>query len=103
MLRPHDTITRETKRLDGIWSFTADASGVGRARGWWRAALPDARRMPVLNSFNEVLADPKLQDGARDRCRIHAGERRNVEDRCSLLASHTARPYAASRHHRGDP
>jgi hypothetical protein len=24
MLRPRDTVTRETKRLDGIWSFTAD-------------------------------------------------------------------------------
>ena len=35
-------------------------------------------------------------DGARDRCRMHAGERRNVEDRCSLLASHAARPYTAS-------
>ena len=66
MLRPQDTITRETKRLDGIWSFTADASGVGRAQGWWRAALPDARRMPVPSSFNDVLVDPKLHDHVGD-------------------------------------
>jgi beta-glucuronidase len=40
MLQSQDTITRETRRLDGIWSFTADASGVGRAQSWWRAARP---------------------------------------------------------------
>jgi hypothetical protein len=33
--------------------------------------------------------------GARHGCRMHAGERRNVEDRCSLLAPHAARPYTA--------
>ncbi len=66
MLRPQDTITRETKRLDGIWSFTADASGVGRAQGWWRADLPAARRMPVPSSFNDVLVDPTLHDHVGD-------------------------------------
>ena len=66
MLRPQDTITRETKRLDGIWGFTADAAGVGRAQRWWRAALPDARRMPVPSSFNDVLVDPKLHDHVGD-------------------------------------
>jgi hypothetical protein len=40
MLHSQDTITRETKRLDGIWSFTADVPGVGRAQGRWRAARP---------------------------------------------------------------
>ena len=66
MLRPQDTITRETKRLDGIWSFTADASGVGRTQQWWRAALPDVRSMPVPSSFNDVLVDPKLHDHVGD-------------------------------------
>jgi beta-glucuronidase len=66
MLRPQDTATRETKPLDGIWSFTPDAAGVGRAQGWWRAALPDARRMPVPSSFNDILVDPKLHDHVGD-------------------------------------
>jgi beta-glucuronidase len=66
MLRPQDTSTRETKRLDGIWSFATDAAGTGRAQGWWRRSLPDARRMPVPSSFNDVLVDAALHDHVGD-------------------------------------
>jgi beta-glucuronidase len=66
MLRPQDTTTRETKRLDGIWSFAADPDGVGRAEAWWRGALRDGRRMPVPSSFNDVLVDPQLHDHVGD-------------------------------------
>ncbi len=66
MLRPRDTITRETKRLDGMWSFTADVDGVGRDEGWWRSALPDAVGMPVPSSFNDVLVGPRLHDHVGD-------------------------------------
>ena len=66
MLRPRDTITRETKRLDGMWSFTADVDGVGREEGWWRSALPDAVGMPVPSSFNDVFVDPRLHDHVGD-------------------------------------
>jgi beta-glucuronidase len=66
MLRPQDTTTRETKRLDGIWSFAADADGVGEVQGWWRATLPDARPMPVPSSFNDILVDAKLHDHVGD-------------------------------------
>jgi beta-glucuronidase len=66
MLRPLDTSTRETKRLDGIWSFAADPGGVGRAKGWWRGPLRQARRMPVPSSFNDVPVDPQLHDHVGD-------------------------------------
>ena len=66
MLRPQDTTTRETKRLDGIWHFAVDAAGLGREEGWWRATLPDARRMPVPSSFNDVLVDPQIHDHVGD-------------------------------------
>jgi hypothetical protein len=33
---------------------------------------------------------------------MHAGACRNVEDRCSLLAPHDARPYTASCRCQGD-
>ena len=66
MLRPQDTTTRETKRLDGIWSFAADPAGVGRVDGWWRGPLLDPRRMPVPSSFNDVLADPQLHEHVGD-------------------------------------
>jgi beta-glucuronidase len=66
MLRPRDTATRETKRLDGIWSFTADVAQVGRKECWWLDALPDARGMPVPSSFNDVLVDRHLHDHVGD-------------------------------------
>ena len=66
MLRPQDTATRETKRLDGLWSFTADADGVGRAEGWWRGRPARGPAMPVPSSFNDVLVDPQLHDHVGD-------------------------------------
>ena len=66
MLRPQDTITRETKRLDGLWDFTLDTAGVGRTEHWWRAELPDARPMPVPSSFNDVVVDPQVHDHVGD-------------------------------------
>jgi beta-glucuronidase len=66
VLRPQDNATRETKRLDGFWAFAADTEGVGRAEGWWRAALPGARLMPVPSSYNDVLVDTALHDHVGD-------------------------------------
>ena len=66
MLRPQDTTTRETKRLDGMWGFTADMDAVGRDQCWWRADLPGATRMPVPSSFNDVLVDPRVHDHVGD-------------------------------------
>src|SRR5271154_5088398 len=66
MLRPQDTSTRETKRVDGVWDFTPDGAGVGRTQRWWRTTLPDPKRMPVPSSFNDVLADPQVHDHVGD-------------------------------------
>ncbi|MGP0031622.1 MAG: beta-glucuronidase [Acidimicrobiales bacterium] len=66
MLKPQDNATREVKRLDGLWSFTADADGVGRERGWWRAPLPDPCQVPVPSSYNDLLVDPALHDHVGD-------------------------------------
>ena len=66
MLRPQDTSTRETKRVDGIWDFAVDAGGVGRDEGWWRGPLCQARPMPVPSSFNDILVDPRLHDHVGD-------------------------------------
>ena len=47
MLRPQDTNTRETKRLDGIWSFQLDGDSEGRDARWFSADLPAPRDMAV--------------------------------------------------------
>ena len=38
----------------------------GRAEGWWRTTLPEARRMPVPCSYNDVLVDPDVHDHVGD-------------------------------------
>jgi beta-glucuronidase len=62
MLRPQDTATRETKRLDGIWSFRLDPEGVGREQRWYVGPLTDAREMAVPASFNDLTADAAVRD-----------------------------------------
>ena len=62
MLRPQDTATRETKRLDGRWAFALDPDGVGRSEVWFAAPLRDARVMSVPASFNDIAADAAVRD-----------------------------------------
>ncbi|HET7799125.1 MAG TPA: beta-glucuronidase [Humibacillus xanthopallidus] len=62
MLRPQDTATRETKRLDGIWSFQLDGDSAGRDAGWFGGPLPSPRDMAVPASFNDLTADAAVRD-----------------------------------------
>jgi len=62
MLRPQDTATRERKSLTGLWRFALDPDASGRADGWFRGPLPDAREMAVPASFNDITADPAVRD-----------------------------------------
>lgn len=57
MLRPQDTPTRETKILDGLWSFRLDRDGVGDVEEWFRGPLPEAGQMAVPASFNDLMTD----------------------------------------------
>lgn len=66
MLRPQDTATRETKRLDGLWGFRLDPGGVGRHERWFAGELPGAVEMPVPASYNDVLPDADA--------RLHVGD-----------------------------
>lgn len=66
MLRPQDTPTRESKRLDGLWDFVVDTQGIGRTAGWWRGPLVDATKMAVPSSFNDIAVDPAVHDHVGD-------------------------------------
>lgn len=66
MLRPKDTLTRERKSLNGLWSFAVDTDGVGRNDGWWRGPLANPVEMPVPASYNDVLADAAVRDHVGD-------------------------------------
>jgi hypothetical protein len=47
MLRPQNTVTRQTKRLDAIWKFTAGTAGMGLTEGWRPAAQKGGARAPT--------------------------------------------------------
>ena len=66
MLAPRDTPTRERKSLNGLWRFAVDASGDGRAEGWWRQRLPGSREVPVPASYNDIFADAEVHDHVGD-------------------------------------
>jgi beta-glucuronidase len=66
MLRPRDTPTRERKSLDGLWRFTLDASGRGRADEWWKRPLADSREIPVPASYNDLFADAEVHGHVGD-------------------------------------
>jgi beta-glucuronidase len=66
VLRPKDTVTRECKSLNGLWSFAVDRAGLGRAEGWWRAPLPGRGEAPVPSSYNDLFADAAVRDHVGD-------------------------------------
>jgi beta-glucuronidase len=66
MLKPRDTPTRERKSLNGLWRFALDASGDGRAAGWWRERLAGSREIPVPASYNDIFADAEAHDHVGD-------------------------------------
>ena len=66
MLTPRDSPTRERKSLNGLWRFALDASGEGRAAGWWRQPLAGAREIPVPASYNDLFADAAAHNHVGD-------------------------------------
>lgn len=60
LLRAEDTAARERKSLARLWSFAL--GGAGRAAGWFRRPLADAREMAVPASFNDIAADAAVRD-----------------------------------------
>ncbi|WP_030437451.1 beta-glucuronidase [Actinoplanes subtropicus] len=66
MLRPQESVTRERRSLNGLWTFRLDPDGAGRAEQWWRATLAGAREMPVPASYNDIVPDLAFRDHVGD-------------------------------------
>lgn len=92
MLAPRDTVSRDCRRLDGLWSFAVDAQGVGEGAEWWRHPLPGSRRMAVPASYNDLTADAAERDHVGDvwyqrRVLVPVGwEGRRIVLRCDAAA-----------------
>ena len=63
LLYPHESATRRTRDLSGLWKFKLDKLDEGEAAGWWDG-LSDARFIPVPCSWNDLFDDAKSYCGA---------------------------------------
>jgi beta-glucuronidase len=66
MLAVRDTPTRQRKSLDGLWRFSLDPEGAGRAKGWERALPAGFREMPVPASYNDIIPEASVRDHVGD-------------------------------------
>ena len=64
ILYPYDTPSRETKSLDGFWTFKPDPSGAGFEESWFLHPLSgdDLMQMPVPSSYNDISTSSTLRD-----------------------------------------
>lgn len=62
MLRPQDSATRETKRLDGMWRFALDPTNTGVERSLFAGPLPGRRQMAVPASVNDLIPDERVRN-----------------------------------------
>ncbi|MFC7622857.1 beta-glucuronidase [Microlunatus sp. GCM10028923] len=59
MLRPRDTATRETIKLDGLWRFAVDPADGSEP---WRGPLAGRLEAAVPSSYNDLFVDPAIRD-----------------------------------------
>lgn len=58
LLYPHESTTRSTRDLSGLWRFRLDPKNEGEG-GRWFDGLTDARTIPVPCSWNELFDDAR--------------------------------------------
>jgi beta-glucuronidase len=61
-LYPHESPTRATRDLSGVWKFRADPERIGENQGW-QNGIEQHRRIPVPCSWNEIFDDLRNYTG----------------------------------------
>jgi len=61
MLRPQDSPTRERKQIVGLWDFCLDPEDEGVDKKWYGGKLPEAVRIAVPASFNDLFTDKAIR------------------------------------------
>ena len=60
LLYPHESATRATRDLSGLWRFHLDPDDKGEAARWFETGLPTgARAIPVPCSWNDLFDDAR--------------------------------------------
>lgn len=64
LLYPHESATRSTRDLSGIWKFKLDPDDAGEGASWFNGLGADARNIPVPCSWNDLFDDARNYFGA---------------------------------------
>ncbi len=59
LLYPHESPTRATRDLSGLWRFQLDPSDRGETDRWFESGLPSPRQIPVPCSWNDLFDDAR--------------------------------------------
>jgi len=59
LLYPHESPTRATRDLSGLWRFQLDPGDRGEADRWFAEGLPRPRQIPVPCSWNDLFDDAR--------------------------------------------
>jgi len=59
LLYPHESPTRATRDLSGLWRFQLDPKDEGEAAHWFETGLPASRAIPVPCSWNDLFDDAR--------------------------------------------
>lgn len=59
LLYPHESATRATRDLSGLWRFQLDPTDRGETDRWFAAGLPAPRQIPVPCSWNDLFDDAR--------------------------------------------
>ncbi len=62
MLYPHESATRTTRELGGLWRFRTDPDNIGEKQNWAKG-LEKFRLIPVPASWNEIFDDVRNYTG----------------------------------------
>ena len=59
LLYPHESPTRATRDLSGLWRFQLDPADRGEPDRWFATGLPTPRQIPVPCSWNDLFDDAR--------------------------------------------
>ena len=60
MLKVINTKTRDRVQLTGLWDFCLDPDDVGEKEAWFAHFLPEAVKMAVPSSFNDIFTQNSI-------------------------------------------
>lgn len=61
-MKSQDSLTRDTRQITGLWDFCFDPEDCGVKAQWYAGRLPNARKISIYNSYNDIFTEQELHD-----------------------------------------